>query len=239
LKDFARYSKEHPHLLVAELPPLLGVVARAGVVADLGCGGGAILWALEQQSLLGEIVYGVDRSSERLHQVRAAVPRISTICSDATHVEALPGASVDGVIASQLIEHLPDDRALAPEIARLLRRGGWWYIGSVLRGRWAWWVYRVDGQRRLDPTHVREYRTPEAFRTAIEHPQLRITSFEVSPLRYPATDMLLRGLASIGALSHGEVAGVYARHRVATWLRRARFRVPGYRLIEAAGTKIE
>jgi SAM-dependent methyltransferase len=47
--------------------------------------------------------------------------------------------------------HVRDDRVLVREVARLLRPGGLWYVGTILRGERAWWFYRGGGVRRLDP----------------------------------------------------------------------------------------
>jgi hypothetical protein len=107
----------------------------------------------------------------------------------------------------------------------------------VLRGRRAWWIRRVDGERRLDPTHVREYGTLDDFRAAIEHPKLRITALESSPLRFPGTDLVLRTLAKLGLISNERLVSVYANVPWLTRLRAVRMRVPGYWLVEAAGTK--
>jgi len=78
-----------------------------------------------------------------------------------SRVDELPDASVDAVVSSQVIEHLPDDRLLAPEIARLLKPGGWFYVASVIRGPHAFWLYKgkppAPERWQLDPTHMREY----------------------------------------------------------------------------------
>jgi len=63
-------------------------------------------------------------------------------------------------VSSQVIEHLPDDRVLAPEIARLLKPGGWFYVSSVIRGPHAFWMYKgktpAPERWQPDPTHRRE-----------------------------------------------------------------------------------
>jgi hypothetical protein len=43
---------------------------------------------------------------------------------DATDIK-LPDASVDGIITSHVLEHIPDDREAMGEMARVLKPGGW------------------------------------------------------------------------------------------------------------------
>jgi SAM-dependent methyltransferase len=90
-------------------------------MADLGAGDGGTLWPLDHAGLIGETIYAVDISAEHVALCERLSPKVKGIVSDVAHVEELPDGSVDAVISSQVIEHLPDDRVLAPEIARLLR----------------------------------------------------------------------------------------------------------------------
>jgi SAM-dependent methyltransferase len=234
--DFERYSRTHPHFLVDDLPPLLARVARRGVIADLGAGDGAILHALSRRDLV-ERAYAVDLSPIRVAAAAALSPNFVGIASDATSIAGIPDGTVDGVIASQLIEHLPDDRLLAPAIARLLRPSGWWYVGSVLRGKNAWWIYRVDGIWRLDPTHVREYEAVNDFASVLDHPDLVTEIVETTPMRFPLADLALRTLASVGVISFDQIGASYSKSRRLQQLRRFRMRIPGFWLIEASGRR--
>lgn len=236
MTDLATYSRTHRHLLTDDLPPLLRRLFEPGVIADLGCGDGSTLWALERAGCLRDQTYAVDLSPDRVAAVRAALPRVEGIVADATRVP-LPDESVDGVICSQVIEHLPDDRLLAPEIARILRPGGWYYVGSVRRGPRAWWIYR-DGERWiLDPTHVREYESLAALRAAVEHPELEARSAEERRLRFPISDLGLRALAVVGAVGFEQLPTAYARRPRLQRLRALTVPVPGYSVIEIAGRK--
>jgi SAM-dependent methyltransferase len=221
------YSRRHPHFATGQLPPLLAQAARPGVIAELGCGDGANLRALYRANLLGDRTYGVDISDIRVERA-TSIPGVTGIVADATSVP-LPDESVDGLICSQVIEHVPDDQRLIGEIARLVRPGGWWYVGSCLRGPRAWWIYKRDGTRWLDPTHVREYRDEDEFRRTIRHEALEITFLQSRPMRYPVLDLLLRALRSDGHF--------YERHPSLVRLRGFRVRVPGYRLVEAVGIR--
>jgi SAM-dependent methyltransferase len=239
-QDITTYSQVHRHFLTDELPPLLLDTAAAngqGSVADLGAGDGAVLWALEQRHLLGDAAYAVDISPERVAAARTISARIHGVVADATDVRELPDESVDGVIVSQVIEHIPDDRLLAPELARLLKPGGWWYVGSVLKGRRAWWFYRVDGVRRLDPTHVREYESPEQLVETLAHPMLSVTDVRVTPMSFPLVDLAARAGALARLFPFERLSSIYLKRPALARLRRIRLRVPGYSLIEVSGRK--
>ena len=225
----------HRHFLTPELPPLLKRVARRGTIADLGCGDGALIWALAQDGRLGDVTYAVDLAEERVRIASTVAPGVQGVVASATSTP-LATSSVDGVIVSQVIEHLPDDGLLASEVARILRPGGWWYIGSVLRAPRAWWVYKQDGRRLLDPTHVREYASREEFQAAIGHPELLLTDLVVSPFRFPLVDLVARGAAVLGLINNETLVRLYARHPALARLRRLTVRPPGYSRIEAAGS---
>lgn len=238
---FERYSRNaaFKHFHGGPLPPLLRAHARPGVIADLGCGDGTTARALLADGLLGERTYLVDLSPERVAAAVAAIPGGVGIVGNASDVAELPDGSVDGVVAGQLIEHLPDDATLAPELARLLRPGGWWYVGTVLKARHGWWIYRVDGSWRLDPTHVREYASEAELRAVLAHPQLRIDAVHREPLRFPLTDLAARALATARVLGPERISTLYLRSPLLRRLRRIRTPLPpGYSLIEVAGTRL-
>jgi SAM-dependent methyltransferase len=220
------------YFVTTSMPELLRATAEAAppaVLADLGAGEGAILYALDRAGLVGKRILAVDLSAASLEVARGLSPKIEPILSDVAHVDAIAGDSVDAVTSSQVIEHLPDDRALAAEIARILRPGGWFYVSSVLRGRGAWWFRRGGLGWQIDPTHVREYASEQAFTAALEHPQLELDRVQSRPLRFPLLDPLLR-LA-------GADIGAYERNRALARARRVGLRVPGYRWVEAVGRR--
>jgi SAM-dependent methyltransferase len=228
--ESSRYfvSQQMPELLrrrAEEAPPR--------VLADLGAGEGAILYALDQAGLVGETIYAVDLSEQSLAIARSLSDKVETIVSDVTNVSALEGGTVDAVTASQVIEHLPDDRRLTDEIARLLRPGGWFYVSSVVRGPHAWWFRRGDLGWQIDPTHVREYASEADFAAALAHPELELEQVQSRPLRFPVADPLLRVLPSRRAADAYERSRVLARSRELVQLR-----VPGYRWVEAVGHRL-
>ena len=152
---------EHSRYFLTEwMPPLLRQTAERSppqVLADLGAGDGGTLWPLARAGLIGDTIYAVDISAEHVALCERLSPKVHGIVSDVSHVDELADESVDAFVSSQVIEHLPDDRALVAEIARILRPGGWFYVSTVLRGRHEWWFRRGRLGWQIDPTHVREY----------------------------------------------------------------------------------
>ena len=238
---------EHSRYFLHEwMPPLLRATAERDpprVLADLGAGDGGTLWPLDHAGLVGETIYAVDISAKHVALCERLSSKVRGIVSDVAHVDELPAGSVDAVVSSQVIEHLPDDRVLAPEIARLLRPGGWFYVSSVIRGRHAFWFRKgkppAPEQWQLDPTHMREYKSEDAFRAALEHPALDLDVLRSSQLKFPLTDFVLRTAATARLVKAEELPELYVRGP--SWVARARrligIPIPGYRWVEATGRK--
>jgi SAM-dependent methyltransferase len=238
---------EHSRYFLTEwMPPLLRETAERSpprVLADLGAGDGGTLWPLDRAGLVGEAIYAVDISAEHVALCERLSPKVKGIVSDVAHVAELADASVDAVVSSQVIEHLPDDRALAPEIARLLRPGGWFYVSSVIRGPRAFWLYKgkppAPERWQLDPTHMREYESEEHFRSVVAHPDLELDVVRSAQLKAPLTDLVFR-IAALARLAKRErLPELYLR--APKWLARTRratgIPIPGYRWVEATGRK--
>jgi SAM-dependent methyltransferase len=238
---------EHSRYFLTEwMPPLLRETAERSpprVLADLGAGDGGTLWPLDHAGLVGETIYAVDISAEHVALCERLSPKVTGIVSDVAHVEELPAASVDAVISSQVIEHLPDDRVLAPEIARLLKPGGWFYVSSVIRGPHAFWLYKgkppAPERWQLDPTHMREYESEQDFRSVLEHPELALDVVRSSQLKFPLTDPLFRIAALARLIRREQLPEIYLRlPRGLRGLRRTLgVPIPGYRWAEASGRK--
>jgi SAM-dependent methyltransferase len=238
---------EHSRYFLTEwMPPLLRQTAERSpprVLADLGAGDGGTLFPLDRAGLVGEVIYAVDISELHVEWCRTLSAKVRGIVSDVGHVDALADATVDAVVSSQVIEHLPDDAVLAPEIARILKPGGWFYVSSVIRGPHAFWMYKgkppAPERWQLDPTHMREYESEEQFRSVLEHPELQLEAVRSSQLKAPLTDLLFRVAAAAHLVKRTRLPSLYldlpplvAKARRATGVP-----IPGYRWVEATGTK--
>jgi 2-polyprenyl-6-hydroxyphenyl methylase/3-demethylubiquinone-9 3-methyltransferase len=105
-------------------------------IADLGCGGGLVAEPLARR---GARVFGIDIgvssiAAARRHSAPLGSAAPYYVCGDLRAVPA-PDASFDGVVLSDLLEHLEDPRCALAEAARLLRPAGWLYVSTIARTR--------------------------------------------------------------------------------------------------------
>jgi SAM-dependent methyltransferase len=129
-----RNEPEHRELVERTAGELATVVAPPGPVADLGCGPGAHALALARR---GYHVAGVDGSPRMVQVARARAARDQAGASFDVHDVRAPlrfaDASLAGVLAILVLQHLPDPAAFIAEIRRCLRPGGHLLITAPAR----------------------------------------------------------------------------------------------------------
>ncbi|HZR31474.1 MAG TPA: methyltransferase domain-containing protein [Terriglobales bacterium] len=117
--EYNVFSERSNHRLISKCLEL-AKLRPPGRVADLGCGSGVFSAILSENGFdcLGlDISYGLVALGQRLR------PNIRFLTAD---IEALPlpSCSLDGVMLSGVVHHLPDPRACAREVFRVLKPGG-------------------------------------------------------------------------------------------------------------------
>jgi ubiquinone/menaquinone biosynthesis C-methylase UbiE len=95
------------------------IPGSASSILDAGCGNGFLLASIAQARSC--CLYGVDISAKRLEDLRRRLPQARVTESS---LDTLPfeDASFDVVIASQVLEHMPDVFSSVRELARVTRR---------------------------------------------------------------------------------------------------------------------
>lgn len=238
--SFQSYSTSHIHFYDYDVPKLLETALsetgkRAFSILDLGCGDGRLLFSLQFRGLLknADRVVGVDLSEVRVRRLVENVSGVIGLVSDACKVEELDDGSFDVIVCSHLIEHVPNDHALLSEVRRLLKEDGWVYISSVIRKPHGFWLYRRDGRFRLDPTHVREYPSKEAFILLLQKEGFNPREVSHNKVRYSVADLLVRASIRIGLYEPEGIQTIFLRHRLLERFREAlKLPVLGYETIE-------
>lgn len=145
-------------------------VARGSVLLDLGCGAGRHTYEALRR---GAHVVSADLDDAILKDVHAMVgamlaageiERVSHICCAADALD-LPfsDASFDRIIASEVLEHIPDDSHAIGEIARVLKPGGSVAV-TVPRFGPEIFNWAVSKRYRTSPGgHVRIYRRAQVY----------------------------------------------------------------------------
>ena len=150
-------------------------VARGDRLLDLGCGNGRHTFEALRR---GAAVVAVDRSADDLDALERTVAELADAghfakpgAPVAVQADALslpfPSASFDRVLASEILEHIPDDRAAIAEIARVVRTGGLVAVSVPRR-----WPERVcwqlsDAYHEVEGGHVRIYRARQLLRSLV------------------------------------------------------------------------
>ncbi len=240
--DWERYAA-HPNFHGAYQNPAIfsrAVKGASGTFVDVGAGDGSTLRnALDTGDLVRfQNIYAFDVSNERVNRMLRLVPEAKAAVGDAQRVP-LPDESIDFYYSNQVIEHVPDDRAMASEILRLLKPGGRGFVGSVVKARGAWYFYRCNGQWRCDPTHLREYESLDQYAALFRSVGLNVVEAVLEPMVFPLTDLAMRVLLRLGLVKTDDVLGAYQRYPLLKHMAMRKVRVPRYFLCYAIVQKPE
>jgi 2-polyprenyl-6-hydroxyphenyl methylase/3-demethylubiquinone-9 3-methyltransferase len=119
-------------------------------VLDVGCGGGILA---ESMARRGAHVLGIDLADRPL-KVAALHARQSdaSVAYRAISAEELAleqAGSFDVVTCMEMLEHVPDPRAVIDACARLVKPGGWVFFSTINRTPLAWLVAVVGAEYML------------------------------------------------------------------------------------------
>jgi len=99
---------------------LLNYVGSNKKILDLGCGDGAVCNALHKQ---GNDVVGVDL--EKIVRIaRKKYPHLKFVAFDLSQKFPFEDSKFDIIYASEILEHIPDDKLFLKECHRILVQGG-------------------------------------------------------------------------------------------------------------------
>ena len=130
---------------------------KAGAsIADLGCGSGVFTDLLHRQ---GYEAVGLDLSPKLIGLARQKYPGVEFIEGDVEHLP-FPDDSLDGVLLSGLVHHLPDPDRCAGEVFRVLKSGGSFVAFDPNRMNPFMYLYRDRSSPFYSPVGVTENERP-------------------------------------------------------------------------------
>jgi len=240
-ENFTEYSKKHIHFIDTSIPEMLESLLKElnerYSLIDLGCGDGRILYALHSKELLKNAsrIVGVDISEERIRRLKEFCSFAEGIVSDVCDLSQIPNNSFDVVMSSQVIEHVPDDSKMLKEVYRILKQDGYFYISTVVKRWYGFWVYWNNGVK-LDPTHVREYKSVQEFLNLLKENGFEIVKYRTEKVKYPMMDLIIRFFIKFNLIKLS--SDFYQKHELLRKLRKIKMPVVGYRTIEVVARKI-
>ena len=236
------YSEKHVQFLgdtqISKILEDLLMGLKDYSLIDLGCGDGAFLHGLYRQGLLKHCrrAVGVDISDIRIKRFKENCPFAEGIVGDVCDLKAIiPDNAFDVAISNQVIKHVSDDSKMIREVYRILKPHGYLYISTVIKKWYGVWVY-YNGGFKLDPTHVREYRSESEFLELLKRNNFKILRWETHRVSFPLIDLVVRALIKGGVAA--PTSDFYLKHPNLHKLRFLRIPVIGYRTIEVIGCKL-
>jgi 2-polyprenyl-3-methyl-5-hydroxy-6-metoxy-1,4-benzoquinol methylase len=116
---FYKIMNLRKHLVLQEI---LKYSSREKSLLDIGCAEGVFLIALKGRFRKR---YGVDISSERLERLQERDPEVQILCLDLNQDKInLEDASIDIILATEILEHIYNYPHLFREMTRVLTKGG-------------------------------------------------------------------------------------------------------------------
>jgi dolichol-phosphate mannosyltransferase len=161
-----RYWQRTRHRIVLDL------VRGCQRVLDIGCGSSRIVLDLPH-------AIGLD---VRQNKLRWLSWRRRGLVRASCHRLPFADGSFDGLIHSQVIEHVADDPAILAECHRVLRPGGVLVLGTPDYGRWLWPLLEWVHSHVLPGGYAHEHITRFTRATLAE--RLRAAGFAVLDCRY-------------------------------------------------------
>jgi O-antigen chain-terminating methyltransferase len=169
---FENEFRGSPALIRARLETYVPIFDGQSDVLDIGCGRGEFLELLRQRGISAR---GIDLNQAMVEEARGR--GLDAACADAVaYLRGLPDASLGGVFAAQVVEHLTTAYlgALLDAAAAKLRPGGRIVLETINP---RCWVAFFESYLR-DPTHVRPLH-PETLQYL-----LRVRGFQRVELRF-------------------------------------------------------
>ena len=173
-------------LLANELNNL--IKSKVYNILDIGCGDGVMIYDLERQTLLKKNfnLTAIDILPENIKLAKKRKLKANFLVADAEHLPFRKN-SFDFVYAWMVLEHVTSPQRMVQEIVRVLRKNARCYIATIIRKKWAMYIYRRDGHFTLDPTHIHEFKSKNELYNLLKKNGLKVNLMQLQQCKYSLT----------------------------------------------------
>ncbi|MCK5044090.1 hypothetical protein KAR52_03755, partial [Candidatus Pacearchaeota archaeon] len=120
----------------------------------------------------------------------------------------------------------------------LLKNKGKLYISSIIRRKYARWIYKYRGEYRLYSGHVREYQSEQQFRELLAGNGFKVTSLKKQRFFFHLFYWIEIFLINFGLIGSKKLRQYYEKFSILEFLRKkAGFFIPGFYVVEAWAEK--
>ncbi|RLI99847.1 MAG: class I SAM-dependent methyltransferase [Candidatus Aenigmatarchaeota archaeon] len=192
------YSEKYIHFYTEDIPKLLLKFLNKTEwksYLDLGCGDGSLLYALNKKGYFnGKKVYAIDLSENRIKLVKKINRNFKCFVDNACNIKNIKSKSIEFLVSTHVIEHVPNDEDMVKEINRVLAKNGTAYISTVFKKWYGWCFHKCNGKWVLDPTHVREYTDERQLLSMLRNHGFEIIESKKSLLWFSILELLFMKL---------------------------------------------
>lgn len=207
---------------------------------DLGCGDGIMIYDLQRLQLLKKNIKltAVDILFENINLAKKRKLKAQFLVADAENL-SFKRNSFDFIYSWMVLEHVSSPEKMTREIVRILKKNARCYIATVIRKKWALYLYRKNGHFTLDPTHVHEFSSQKELHMLLKRNGLIIKSTNIKQCKYSLVELQIKLMIKLGIIKPSiKNRQLFVNNRLLRFIKEnLQIPIPGFQIIEVVCEK--